>query len=88
MAPSWGTSCLRSRSRILSIVSIKGLRPPCTHSTAPLSPPREPPLDPDALVPAGPVFMGVANGAGELESNALGLGASADVRGKRLIISP
>ena len=36
MAPSWGTSCLRSMSRILSTVSMRGLRPPWTQRTAPV----------------------------------------------------
>ena len=36
MAPSWGTSCLRSMSRILSTVSMRGERPPWTQRTAPV----------------------------------------------------
>ncbi len=36
MAPSWGTSCLRSIKRILSTVSMSGLKPPWTQRTAPV----------------------------------------------------
>src|SRR5271163_1914017 len=58
IAPSWGTSCLRSNSRILSTVSISGERPPCTQSTAPLELPVVPLLYPDAPVPGAPVLDG------------------------------
>ena len=59
MAPSWGTSCLRSRRRIRSTESTKGLRPPWTQRTAPPPVEREPELEPEADVPAGPVLAGV-----------------------------
>ena len=36
MAPSWGTSCLRSNRRILSTVSISGERPPWTQRMEPV----------------------------------------------------
>src|SRR5277367_3908009 len=36
MAPSWGTSCLRSMRRILSTVSMRGLSPPRTQRMAPV----------------------------------------------------
>jgi hypothetical protein len=56
IAPSCGTSCLRSKKRIVSIVSTNGLRPPCTHNTAPLrpGPPAELPQSAEAPVPGAP----------------------------------
>src|SRR3569833_1768810 len=102
MAPSCGTSCLRSSSRILSTVSMSGLRPPCTQSTAPAGLPTEPPLEPDAPDPGGPVRAGADTPLGRLGPGACALlppaapAALADDepvlpcrrRGKRLMMSP
>ncbi|KAL1847677.1 hypothetical protein VTK73DRAFT_10296 [Phialemonium thermophilum] len=93
MAPSCGTSCLRSSRRILSTVSISGLSPPCTQSTAPAGLPTEPPLDPDAPDPGGPVLAAPASPLLALPE-AAPLGLSLDrsppslCRGKREMIVP
>ena len=58
IAPSCGTSCLRSRRRILSTVSIRGERPPWTQRTAPPGLELVPPLKLDAPVPGAPVREG------------------------------
>src|ERR1700709_1829529 len=69
MAPSVGTSCLRSSNLILSMVSTRGESPPCTQNTAPDS------VDElwdefEAPDPGGPVLRGVGGevGNGEEES--------------------
>ena len=60
MAPSCGTSCFRSSSRIMSTVSTRGLNPPCTQRTAPPDVAfDEPPASPVAPEPGGPVLFGV-----------------------------
>src|ERR1700743_1554316 len=64
IAPSCGTSCLRSKIRILSTVSIRGDSPPWTQSTAPLVFPGVPVLHPDAPEPGAPVL----DCAGELSA--------------------
>lgn len=67
MAPSWGTSCLRSSRRILSTESTRGERPPCTQRMAPVELLREPEEEDVADVPAGPVLEGVGGAMGEEE---------------------
>lgn len=58
MAPSWGTSCFRSSSLILSTESTRGERPPCTQRIAPVSFRRDPFAEDVAPVPAGPTRDG------------------------------
>ena len=92
MAPSWGTSCLRSKRRILSTVSMRGERPPWTQRTAPPLLEREPLLELEAEVPDGPVLeewlLGLMEGEGGGEE-AMGSWSRGRrrLRGKRDVIS-
>lgn len=84
MAPSWGTSCLRSRRRILSIESMRGLRPPWTQRTEPEGLEEEPLLEDVAPVPAGPVRVWGLCGLEEGMESLFSIDALA--REKRLMI--
>ena len=55
----------------MSIVSIRGERPPCTHRTAPVSLLLEPLADEVAPVPAGPVREGAGAMGDEFGCEAL-----------------